>query len=568
MLQAVARWGTLTTEEERKQFMREFKEKGDRLKAERQLTGDAAKEARRRQQINEMIARTGLDQFIELIRGPITSAFEAVQRMLNQLAKQLAHFIKWMDGPDFTKLFETSDEVASIITKTQAELNDVTQDIQRTRQRAEQADTVTPANMAARQAELMTRIGSRTTEVSEMDKRHSELSKRLTQRDVSEFERKTINEELKALAQRRNVATHEIDLAKQDLEGLRGTEAPKKLKEQLDKEVRILEEKRAKKEKELNADRIRLINLKQKEGKVLTSEELRLLSEQQKVVRDSRMKALQDLIGSKEGGAGGYNAVNRRGGHEIGTENLSEMTVGELMKRQDAGQIFAAGRYQMIPTTLIEAMKAGKVKGDEKFTPEVQDRLFREYLLGTKRPEVSAFLTGRSNDVDAAVMAVAKEFAAVGVPFEIHNGKQIVPRGHSFYSGIGANRPGEAKISPDVMRDALIQASQKQAKFGGIFEGPAAGYRAPHRPDMTMHGREIVSPIRPDSILEKMAKTTGIAADTAIEKLIEPVAFPSPATASSNTALMELLSNKLDEVIRQLSDSVDIQGNIMRQSMV
>jgi hypothetical protein len=118
------------------------------------------------------------------------------------------------------------------------------------------------------------------------------------------------------------------------------------------------------------------------------------------------------------------------------------------------------------------------------------------------------------------------------------------------------------------MRDALIQASQKQAKFGGIFEGPAAGYRAPHRPDMTMHGREIVSPIRPDSILEKMAKTTGIAADTAIEKLIEPVAFPSPATASSNTALMELLSNKLDEVIRQLSDSVDIQGNIMRQSMV
>jgi muramidase (phage lysozyme) len=149
-------------------------------------------------------------------------------------------------------------------------------------------------------------------------------------------------------------------------------------------------------------------------------------------------------------GEGGYSSVNRgaAGGYRAGTEDLASKTVGEVMADQAAGRYNAAGRYQIIAPTLKTAAASMGLKGDEKFTPELQDRIFGEYLAGAKRPAIADYLSGRSNDLAAAQLAAAQEWASVADP----------RTGASYYAGVGNNR---ASISASEMADALKATRDK-----------------------------------------------------------------------------------------------------------
>lgn len=52
------------------------------------------------------------------------------------------------------------------------------------------------------------------------------------------------------------------------------------------------------------------------------------------------------------------------------------MTLNEVIRLQQSGQLWAAGAYQFIPNTLPEAMALAGIDGNQKFTPEVQDAMF------------------------------------------------------------------------------------------------------------------------------------------------------------------------------------------------
>jgi hypothetical protein len=107
-------------------------------------------------------------------------------------------------------------------------------------------------------------------------------------------------------------------------------------------------------------------------------------------------KELLDLIASKESSsAGGYNAYNEggaSGGYQVvgyGGDSrkgplrraLTDMTIKEIMAHQKNVNppIHAAGRYQIIGSTLASLMRGGYgptgVRMDDKFTPDVQDKL-------------------------------------------------------------------------------------------------------------------------------------------------------------------------------------------------
>lgn len=143
-------------------------------------------------------------------------------------------------------------------------------------------------------------------------------------------------------------------------------------------------------------------------------------------------------------GEGDYNSVNRgaKGGYKAGTENLSGMTVAEVMRAQQNGDFNAAGRYQIIKTTLADAVKKLGLTGSEKFDSGLQDRIFSEYLVGSKRSAIKDFLTGASDNIYAAMQAAAKEWASVADP----------ATGKSFYDGVGNNR---ASISVAQLEQAL-----------------------------------------------------------------------------------------------------------------
>jgi hypothetical protein len=158
-------------------------------------------------------------------------------------------------------------------------------------------------------------------------------------------------------------------------------------------------------------------------------------------------------ISSGEGGYGSYN----RGvaGDSRGKIDFSKMTIGEVMQRQalrrgDPNRLFAVGKYQVIPGTMREAVRSMGIDPNSKLTPELQERIFRDYLIDEKRPQIKSYITGQSGNLGAAQLAAAQEFASVADP----------RTGRSVYGGTGGNR-----------------ASISAQKMGGAMEAERAQYQ-------------------------------------------------------------------------------------------
>ena len=124
----------------------------------------------------------------------------------------------------------------------------------------------------------------------------------------------------------------------------------------------------------------------------------------------------------------------------------------------------------MIPSTLEAGLKYLKIDPNTKFTPEVQEALFRDYLLKVKNPKVYKYITGESDNLEGAQLSMAKEFASVGIPRDIA-GKT---KGQSYYGGVGNNK---ASISPDTIANQLYAQRKRyqEAIYKGIVTGKQIG---------------------------------------------------------------------------------------------
>lgn len=115
-------------------------------------------------------------------------------------------------------------------------------------------------------------------------------------------------------------------------------------------------------------------------------------------------RPLLNLIASYESSNdtvhGGYDAMNLGGTHggsrAIGSNTgavyfkkpLIQMTVGEIMDKQAAGQLHAAGRYQFLGSTLQDVFNRGNPGGisrDSLFDAATQDKLAVTYIRMTMR---------------------------------------------------------------------------------------------------------------------------------------------------------------------------------------
>jgi len=165
-------------------------------------------------------------------------------------------------------------------------------------------------------------------------------------------------------------------------------------------------------------------------------------------------------------GEGDYNSVNRgkAGGYRSGTEDLEKMTVAEVMKAQREQKFNAAGRYQIIKGTLADAVKSLGLSGQEKFDRATQDQIFEHYLVNNKRKTIADYISGKSDNLNAAVAAVAREWASVADP----------ATGRSFYAGTGNNK---ASISAEQMARALqnTRAMNRAQPPVGTATGSAQG---------------------------------------------------------------------------------------------
>lgn len=144
---------------------------------------------------------------------------------------------------------------------------------------------------------------------------------------------------------------------------------------------------------------------------------------------------------------------------------LETMTVKEVQLKQDERKMFAVGRFQIIPNTLIDAVKKLKIDTTVKFDKIIQDRLFNEYLISKKRPNIIKYLEG-DGDIGDAMYDWAKEFASAGGEKGRNLNKRkkdqvarIAKGGESYYTGDGFNK---AHISLKKMKKVLENSKKNK----------------------------------------------------------------------------------------------------------
>ena len=156
---------------------------------------------------------------------------------------------------------------------------------------------------------------------------------------------------------------------------------------------------------------------------------------------------LAELVrGGESLGSGLYNAFNGGTTDTAGEMDITSKTIGEMEQMQADGEVFAVGAYQFTPNVLTEARVYSGLNKDDIMTPENQDKLFWGMLLsGRKRPSLAAYLTGQSDDLNAAHEDLALEFAAIQGP-----------DGKGMYDNDKAGN--YARIDANLVRESLIAA--------------------------------------------------------------------------------------------------------------
>lgn len=166
---------------------------------------------------------------------------------------------------------------------------------------------------------------------------------------------------------------------------------------------------------------------------------------------------LSSTIGRAEGDYRSFNRGNA--GDSVGQKMPTNLTVKDVMDGQNSGQWMAVGKYQFIPSTLKDGVKALNIDPNTPWTPELQELLFREYLIKIKRKGVYDYITKDNvsdSDLVKAQLQLAQEFASVGIPRDIGSKK----RGQSYYAGVAGNK---ASISPDqIAKDLIAQRKAYQ----------------------------------------------------------------------------------------------------------
>ncbi len=188
-----------------------------------------------------------------------------------------------------------------------------------------------------------------------------------------------------------------------------------------------------------------------------------IFEEQMKVVLERRKyrwahSDFAKLIGKYES-RNNYNLCNKTKGGLSVVKNLvlSDFTLGEIQKKQKDRDLFAVGRYQIIPITMKGAVKSLNLKSNMQFDEDLQDRIFEEYLIDIKRPKIINYLEGNGS-IEDAMYSTAKEWASVAVEKGKNISKgRVAVGGQSYYVGDGLNK---AHISTEEIKKALTNSKK------------------------------------------------------------------------------------------------------------
>jgi hypothetical protein len=110
---------------------------------------------------------------------------------------------------------------------------------------------------------------------------------------------------------------------------------------------------------------------------------------------------------------------------DIEDSTIAEVKSFQARKRDNDGQLWAVGRYQIVPETLKGVVKSLGLPDSTKFDKKVQDEMGYALMLG--RTNLKKYLNGSVEDTklnrQKAGLDMSKIWSSIGVPYAI-NGKQ------------------------------------------------------------------------------------------------------------------------------------------------
>lgn len=133
----------------------------------------------------------------------------------------------------------------------------------------------------------------------------------------------------------------------------------------------------------------------------------------------------------------GYIEGRNKNPYSLLKKPLSQYTIGEIKAfqsnpRNSVGQLWATGRYQIIPSTLIGIVSKAGLSDSDKYSKENQDKL--GYQLMLERSAIKNYITGAVPDttqnLQNAALHMSMIWSSIGVPFPT-NGKQT---NQSYYA--------------------------------------------------------------------------------------------------------------------------------------
>lgn len=154
-------------------------------------------------------------------------------------------------------------------------------------------------------------------------------------------------------------------------------------------------------------------------------------------------------------------------------KELSKYTIGEVMNfqsrgRDATGQLFATGRYQIIPVTFSGLVRSLNLPSNKVYDADTQDLMAYQLLM--ERTNLRKYLQKEVDDtqenLEKAALDVSKIWSSVGVPYGTRGNNRAVSKNESYYSG-GGDRAS--------VKTEDVQVALRNLRKGGAGSGMLKG---------------------------------------------------------------------------------------------
>lgn len=150
------------------------------------------------------------------------------------------------------------------------------------------------------------------------------------------------------------------------------------------------------------------------------------------------------------------------------TKPLSEYTIAEVMKFQSqarsstAGQLYATGLYQVIPTTLKGIYAKAGLKSTDLYSASNQDKIAVALVneRSNLRKYLQASVPDTQSNLEKAALDLAMTWSSTGVPVGTLGRYQFVNKNQSYYH---KNQGGgdKATVKTEKVQEALKLSRKK-----------------------------------------------------------------------------------------------------------